>query len=260
MHYQPFRFGIATGSAHSRAEWVSKARRAEELGYQTLVLADHLSTGLAPLSALAIAAEATTRLRIGSLVFNNDFRHPALLAREAATLDLLSNGRFEFGLGAGYLPEDYTQLGLAFDAPGTRISRLEEAVQLIVRLWTEESVTFAGTSHTLTEMQGKPKPLQRPYPPLYIGGTARRMLSLAARYADIVGIGFAAWGEQAGSVTLEAIAQKVAWVREAAGPRFEQLELSFTLFHLVITESTGHREGERSVSAAALSRQSAFHV
>ena len=100
------------------------------------------ATGLAPLSALLVAAEATILLRIGSLVFCNDFRHPALLAREAATLDLLSDGRFEFGLGAGYLPDDYTQLGLAFDTPGTRISRLEEAIQLIVRLWTEEFVTF----------------------------------------------------------------------------------------------------------------------
>jgi len=263
VHSRPFRFGVATGSARSRAEWVSRARRAEFLGYATLVVADHLSTGLAPLSALAIAAEATTSLRIGSLVFCNDFRHPALLAREVATLDLLSDGRFEFGLGAGYLPDDYTQLGSAFDAPGTRISRLEEAIQLIGRLWTEESVPFAGTYYTLKEMQGKPKPLQRPYPPLYIGGTAKCMLSLAARYADIVGIGFAAWGEQASSVTPEAIAQKVAWVREAAGQRFEQLELSFTVFHLAITESTRHREGERSVSPspnAAPSAQSAFHV
>jgi probable F420-dependent oxidoreductase len=256
VHYRPFRFGVATGSAHSRAEWVSRARRAEDLGYATLVVADHLSTGLAPLSALAVAAGATTRLRIGSLVFCNDFRHPALLAREAATLDLLSDGRFEFGLGAGYLSDDYTQLGLAYDAPGTRITRLEEAIQLIMRLWTEESVTFTGTSYTLKEMQGKPKPLQHPYPPLYIGGTAKRMLSLAARYANSVGIGFAAWGEQAGSVTSEAIAHKVAWVREAAGQRFEQLELSFTVFNLVITKSTRCREGERSVSSAT----SAFHV
>ena len=191
MHNRPFRFGVATGSARSHAEWAGRARRAEELGYATLVVADHLATGLAPLSALAVAAEATTSLRIGSLVFCNDFRHPALLAREAATLDLLSDGRFEFGLGAGYLPDDYTQLGLAFDTPGTRISRLEEAIQLIVRLWTEESVTFTGTSYTFTQMQGKPRPLQRPYPPLYIGGTAKRILSLAARYADSVGIGFA---------------------------------------------------------------------
>jgi probable F420-dependent oxidoreductase len=263
MHYRPFRFGVATGSARSHVEWIMRARRAEELGYETLVVADHLTTGLAPLSALAVAAEATTRLRIGSLVFCNDFRHPALLAREAATLDLLSDGRFEFGLGAGYLPDDYTQLGLAFDAPGIRISRLEEAIQLIVRFWTEEAVTFAGTFYTLKEMQGKPKPLQRPYPPLYIGGTAKRILSLAARHADIVGIGFAAWGEQASSVAPETIAQKVAWVREAAGQRFEQLELSFTVFHLVITESARTGVGERSVSPSpkeAPSGLSAFHV
>jgi probable F420-dependent oxidoreductase len=263
MSYRPFRFGVAAGNADSRAQWVSKARRAEELGYATLVVADHLTTGLGPLTALAVAAEATSRLRIGSLVFNNDLRHPALLAREAATLDLLSDGRFEFGLGAGYLPDDYTQLGLAFDAPGTRISRLEEAIQLIRRLWTEEAVTFAGTYYTLEEMHERPKPLQRPFPPLYMGGTAKRILSLAARYADIVGIGFAAWGEQAGSVTPEAIAQKVAWVREAAGQRYEQLELSFTLFRLVITDGTGQRDSEHSVSGApepALSAPSAFHA
>jgi len=133
MHYRPFRFGVATGSAHSRAEWESRARRAEELGYATLVVADHLTTGLAPLSALAVAAGATTRLRIGSLVFNNDFRHPALLAKEAATMDILSNGRFELGLGAGWHKGEYDAVGLSFDPPGVRARRFEEARAAFVR-------------------------------------------------------------------------------------------------------------------------------
>jgi probable F420-dependent oxidoreductase len=136
---KPFRFGLATGKGSSRTAWRDKARQAEDLGYDILLMPDHVTTDLAPIAALAAAAETTSTLRIGSLVFDNDFRHPALLAREAATLDLLSEGRFELGLGAGYELEDYTQTGIPFDPPAVRVSRLEEALLIIQRFFTQEA-------------------------------------------------------------------------------------------------------------------------
>src|SRR5260370_14881650 len=167
MH-RPFRFGVISGNALSRAEWIAKARKAEELGYTTLLVPDHITVGIAPLTALAVAAQATTSLRVGSLVFCNSFRHPALLAKEVATLDLLSEGRFELGLGAGQLPADYTQTGIPLDATCIRISRLEEALHLMKQVFTGETVNFSGTYYTITEMQGKPIPIQRPHPPIYV--------------------------------------------------------------------------------------------
>src|SRR5215211_3183641 len=147
---RPFRFGVVSGNAASHAEWVSTARKAEELGYAILLVPDHIVIGIAPLTALAVAAEATSTLRIGSLVLGNDFRHPAWLAKEAATLDLLSDGRFELGMGAGYLPADYAQTGLPFDPPRTRIDRLDEALDIVTQLFTDKPVTLSGTHYTVT--------------------------------------------------------------------------------------------------------------
>src|SRR5215813_11953932 len=140
---RPFRFGVVSVMTRSQTEWMAKVQKAEALGYSTWLVPDHLYTGIAPLAALGVAAGVTTTLRIGSLVFCNDFRHPALLAKEAATLDLLSNGRFELGLGAGYLLADYTQIGLAFESPGTRLARLTEALDIMKRLFEEEAVNVA---------------------------------------------------------------------------------------------------------------------
>lgn len=232
---RPFRFGVVTGNALSHAEWIAKARKAEQLGYATLLVPDHITIGIAPLVALAIAAEATTSLRIGSLVFCNDFRHPALLAKEAATLDLLSDGRFELGMGAGYLPADYTQTGIPFESLATRASRLEEALRIMELLFTGETVNFSGTYYNITGMQGRPKPVQKPHPPVHLGGIGKRLLSIAAQRADGIGIGFTVWRGEVTEVKPEDIAQKVAWVREAAGERFEHLELGYTVFHTVLT-------------------------
>jgi probable F420-dependent oxidoreductase len=239
--FRPFRFGVVSVMARSQSEWIANVQKAEALGYSTWLVPDHLYTDIAPLTALGVAAGVTTTLRIGSLVFCNDFRHPALLAKEAATLDLLSNGRFEFGLGAGYLLADYTQIGLAFEPPGTRIARLTEALELMKRLFTEETVDFAGTYYTVTQLQGKPKPVQHPHPPIFLGASGKRLLSLGAKHADSLGIGFNPWKRERTEVTPEEIAQKVAWVREAAGERFAQLELGYTVFHLVLTD--GKAEG-----------------
>src|SRR6266568_927157 len=158
MH-RPFRFGVVTAYAPSHTAWITTARRIEELGYATLLMPDRPSIGgLAPFTALAAAAEATTSLRMGSYVFCNDYRHPVLFAREAATLDLLSEGRFELGLGAGVGPSEFQQMGMPFANAGTRVGHLEEALQMMKHLFTQETVNFTGKYYTITEMKGYPRP------------------------------------------------------------------------------------------------------
>jgi probable F420-dependent oxidoreductase len=233
---RPFRFGVVTGTAASATEWVSKARRAEALGYAILLVPDHIVIGIAPLTALAVAAASTTSLRVGSLVLGNDFRHPAWLAKEAATLDLLSDGRFELGLGAGYLPADYAQTGLALDPPGTRIGRLDEALQIVDQLLSDQPVSFVGAHYTISGLRGRPMPMQRPRPPIFVGGTGRRLLSVAARRADSIGVGFTVWRTEVTDVKPEEIERKVDWIRRAAGDRFEHLELGYTVFQAVVSD------------------------
>lgn len=231
-----FRFGILTGGAASRTAWIDKARQAESLGYSTLLIDDHLYNTFALLTALVSAADATTSLRVGSLVFGNDFRHPAVLAKEAATLDVLTDGRFELGLGTGYGRDDYEQLGIALQSPGIRVSRFEEAVRIIKGLFADEAVTYEGKYYTIRNLNGLPKPCQKPHPPLLLGGGSKRILSFAAQEANIVGINLktsAEGGLDFSSVTPEATEQKVAWVREAAGTRFSDLELNILVFPIV---------------------------
>jgi probable F420-dependent oxidoreductase len=236
MH-RPFRFGVVTAFAPSGAAWVATARKVEELGYSTLLMPDRTTVGtLAPFSALAFAAGSTTKLRVGSYVFANDFRHPVILAREAVTLDLLSNGRFELGLGSGVGPSDFQQMGLPFVDAGTRVGHLAEAVQIVKHLFTEETVNFTGKYYTLADMKGYPRPAQKPHPPLLIAAAGERMLKLAAREADVIAIGskISAQGRDPSDPPLE---QKIAWIKEAAGERFADLELSQTIYDLEITDS-----------------------
>jgi probable F420-dependent oxidoreductase len=205
---------------------VATARRSEDLGYEALLVPDHLGRQLSPIAALSAAAAATSRLRIGSYVFANDFRHPLMLAREAATLDLLSGGRFELGLGAGWRTDDYRQLGYDYAPPGRRIDRLEEAIVLVKRLLAGERVTHAGKHYRLDRAAVAPRPIQRPHPPIIMGGGGPRMLRLAAREADIVGLipQFNARGRPILTDVTEAAAErKVETVRKAAGDRFERL-------------------------------------
>ncbi len=233
----PFRFGLVAGYAPSHAAWTTTARRAEELGYSTLLLPDRTTAGLlAPLTALAIAAEATTTLRVGSYVFSNEYRHPVVLAREAATLDLLSAGRFELGLGAGVSAPEFEQMGIPFASAGTRVGHLEENLQIMKRLFTEETINFSGQYHTLTDMKGYPKPAQKPHMPILVAGTGERMLKLAAREANIVAVGakITRSGADPTDATLE---QKIAWIQAAARERFPDLELSQTIYDLHITDS-----------------------
>ncbi len=227
MH--PFRFAVSASWAPTGEAWVGFARRAEDLGYSVLLMPDHLGRQLSPIAALAAAATATSRLRVGSFVFANDYRHPLVLAREAATLDLLSGGRFELGLGAGWAAEDYRRLGADYDPPAVRVERLIESVGLLKRLLAGETVDHAGRHYRLHGARLAPTPIQRPRPPLMIGGGGPRMLRLAAREADIVGLlpQFDARGRPIiRQATEGATARKVALLREAAGSRFEALELN----------------------------------
>lgn len=236
----PFRFGLQASSAGSRAEWVDLARRAEDLGYATLTCADHLDDQFATTPALMAAADATTTLRIGALVYANDYHHPVLLAKEAATLDLLSDGRLELGMGAGWLPGDYAGAGIPFDAAGTRIDRLAEAVTVVKGLLGDEPCRFAGSFYTV-DMPGTPKPVQRPHPPLLLGGGGRKMLTLAGREADIIGLNVdmrsGSIGESSGpSATAEATDEKLGWIRAAAGDRFDSIELQVRIHLALVTD------------------------
>lgn len=217
-----FRFGVITNSAPDARSWRERARRAEGLGYTSLLMPDHFQPQWSPLVALAVAAEATERLAVGTLVFCNDYRHPLVLAREIATLDQVSGGRVEFGLGAGWKQVDYDATGLACDSPGTRIARMGEALQIMKALWSSEApVDFAGRHYRLRGALGTPRPVSRPHPRICIGGGGRRILSLAAREADIVSLNATLRGGRLGAgegftATASAFDEKIAWVREAA--------------------------------------------
>ncbi len=220
---------VHTGRGELVEDWVAHARRAEQLGYAAIYLTDHLGGQLSPITAMATAAAVTRTIRIGSYVFANDFRHPLILAREAATLDRLSGGRLELGLGAGWMRSDYRQLGMPYERPSVRIDRLQEALGIIRRLLAGETVSHDGPHYHLDRATVGPRPVQRPHPPMMLGGGGPRLLRLAAREAQIVGL--APQMTAAGRPMLRAAADgavegRVAVVREAAGERFDQLELN----------------------------------
>lgn len=238
---RPFRFSIQASAPRPAAEWREIGRRAEDLGYSALSVADHLDAEMAPLVALAVTAEATRDLRLTTLVLGNDFRHPLFLAKQAATLDLLSDGRLELGLGAGWKTSDYEQSGIPLETPGVRIARLSEAVQILKQCFGEGLFDFDGKYYTVRNHDGQPTCLQSPYPPILLAGGGRKMLTLAATEADIVGINanMAAGviDDRAGaSATVEATDEKLSWIREAAGSRFDEIELQTRVHMAQITD------------------------
>lgn len=236
---RPFRFGVTTASAGSRREWLEKARRLEALGYSTITIPDHFPDTFSTAPALMAAADATEHLRLASWVFCNDFRHPALLYKDAATLDLLSDGRFELGIGAGWLKSEYDQTGISFDPPGVRVARMEEAVRIVKGLAAEGPFDFTGEYYRIAGLEGAPKPVQKPHPPLYIGGGGKRLISFAAQAADIVGLAPKALpdgGLDVLDVTAEAVRRKVGWVREAAASASRDPELNILIFVLEVTD------------------------
>jgi len=237
--------------ASSGAELAEQARRIEDMGASTLLLSDHFWDVLAPIPAALAVANATTTLRVGTNVLGNDFRHPVMLAKEAATVDVLSGGRFELGLGAGWMADDYAQAGMTMDSPGTRIDRMEEAVAVLRGLFGAETFDFEGKHYTVRGLDGMPKPLQKNGPPILIGGGGKKLLGIAARCADIVGINPVARSgthdvETDNDATAEATDRKVEWVRRAAGDRFDELELSMNAYLAVCTEERGASERLKS--------------
>jgi probable F420-dependent oxidoreductase len=234
--------------------WKDKARQVETLGYAALYLPDHFTDQLGPIAALMAAADATTRLRVGSLVFDNDYRHPVVLAKEAATLDVLSDGRFDLGLGAGWMATDYEQAGIPYDSPGTRISRMKEGLKIIKGMFAGEPFTFSGEHYQVKGIQGSPRPVQKPHPPILLGGGGHRMLNLAAREADIVNVNFDLREGQVNRDLVrtglaEATDEKLRWIREAASDRLDSIELSVTIFLANITDD---RESVATVMAAGV--------
>jgi len=233
---KPFRFGVQVGQPPaSGAAWRDFVRKVEDTGFSTFFMPDHFGEELAPLPAIAMAAAHTTTLRIGSLVFDNDYKHPAILAKEAATVDLLSDGRLELGIGAGWMRVDYDMLGLPYDPPAVRVDRFEEALHIIRQCFTGEQFTYHGEHYRVTDYTGYPKPRQEGGPALLIGGGGKRVLSIAAREADIVGINpNLRAGEIGRDATLDSMKertdQKVQWVREAAGGRLGEIEVQMRFF------------------------------
>jgi probable F420-dependent oxidoreductase len=221
--------------------WVDLARRSEGNGYSCLTMPDHFDDQLAPVPALMTAANVTTTLRVGALVWDNDYKHPAVLAKELATMDVLSDGRLELGIGAGWMISDYEQMGIPYDSAKVRIDRFVEGLKVIKGAMAEGPFSFSGDHYTITNYNGTPKPVQAPCPPILIGGGGKRVLSIAAREADIVGINATMSAGVVGlhtfsTMTAEVVDEKVAIVREAAGARFNDIELNVRAFLVNITD------------------------
>jgi probable F420-dependent oxidoreductase len=240
---RPFRFGVQLHELPA-GDWRDRVRRIEELGYSTIFWPDHFGPQWEPVAALAAVAAATERIRVGSLVYDIDYRHPVVLAKAAATIHLLSGGRSEFGIGAGWMESDYQEAGIPFDRPGLRIQRLEEALEIIRGMWTEEKTSFTGKQYQIQEAQRAANLPEDSVPPILIGGGGPRLLRLAGRQADIVGISAMVdqgkvVPETARNVTADRVLEKIAWVREAAeqagrGP--EDIEFSTLTFVCAVTD------------------------
>jgi probable F420-dependent oxidoreductase len=237
--HRGFRFGVQVSKETSAKGWAELARRTEAAGYEVLTMPDHFTDQLAPVPALMAAASATTTLRVGALVFDNDYKHPVVLAKELATIDLLSDGRLDIGLGAGWMISDYEEAGMPYDSPKVRIDRFIEGVAVIRGAMAEGAFSFSGDHYTITNYNGQPKPIQA-RPPLLIGGGGKRVLSYAAREADIIGInGTLTAGvvgpEALSTMTAESVDEKVAIVAAAGAHRINDIEMNIRTFFVKVT-------------------------
>jgi probable F420-dependent oxidoreductase len=241
MPIRPFRFGVQASKAPDRASWVDVAKRCEDRGYSVLTMPDHFDDQLAPVPALMTAADATSTLRVGALVWDNDYKHPLVLAKELATMDLLSEGRLEIGIGAGWMMTDYEQAGMPYDRPGVRIDRFVEGLAIIKGLMSPDVFSYTGQHYTITEHNGTPKSVQRPHPPILIGGGGKRVLTIAAREADIIGVNASMHAgvvgpEAIATMTAEAVDEKVAIICDAAGSRLDAIEMNVRAFMVNVTD------------------------
>lgn len=243
MNARQFRFAVEVHGPLDGSTWADTVRELEALGYSTLFVPDHFDEGLGPIAAMATAAVLTTTLNVGTLVFDCDYRHPAVLARELASIDVLSAGRLEVGLGAGWKKLDYDRSGIPMDAPKVRVDRMIEHTKVLKALFAGEPVTFAGEHYRITDMPGTPRPYTPGGPPFIIGGGQPRVLRFAGAIADIVGVNASI---HSGAIDTDAahdalpdrIDQKVAWLREGAGVRFDQIELNAWLSVAEVTDDT----------------------
>jgi probable F420-dependent oxidoreductase len=272
----PFRFGVVNDDTVSPEGWVEHVRDVEARGFATFLIRDHIlpdffGPQLAPLVALATAAAVTERLHVGTLVFSNDFRHPVFLAKEAATLDALSGGRFELGIGAGWLRSEYEAAGLQLDGAGARIERLDESLQILRGLLRGETVCHCGTHYTVSGIENYPAPVRQGGPPLLIGGGKPKMLRLAGRHADIVSVlttsvASGVVEDSPAERTPAEVERKLGWIREGAGDRYPQIELNLIPTLVVTTdrrraaEELVERRGWEGVTACDLLEMPSFLI
>jgi probable F420-dependent oxidoreductase len=237
----PFRFGVQLSGLASAPTWRNRARQIEDLGYSCATMPDHFTPQLAPIPALQAIADATTTLRVGALVFDNDYKHPVVLAKELATMDLLSEGRVEAGLGAGWMATDYQQSGIPYDPPKVRVDRFEEAIAVLKGCFAPGPFSFEGDHYQIANYDATPKPIQALGPPLLIGGGGPRVLRIAAREADIIGINATLTAGEVGpeafaTMTAQAVDEKVAIVTAEAGNRMTDIEMNIRVFMTSITD------------------------
>jgi probable F420-dependent oxidoreductase len=257
----PFRLGVQAAIAPTMSAWRDQARMAEDLGYSTLYVSDHLDAQFGPLVAMTVAAEATSTLHVGFGVLNNDLRNPVVLAKEIATLGLAAEGRVEVGLGAGWLRSDYEEAGIEFDAPAVRVDRLAESLAVMKTLWSEGKATFAGTHYAVGDAHCDPRPASPPR--VIVGGGSRRILTVAAEHADTVGVNTSLasgqkGGDLASQATFDHFDRCLAWVREGAGERFSSIELQIMAFATKVVAS--RRAAVRTATMLGLPGEEALEL
>jgi probable F420-dependent oxidoreductase len=250
---RPFHFLADVGPIGTGPQLAADAKRAEQMGYHALVIPDHLLGQLSPVVTMATIAAATTTLRTSAFVLNNDLRHPAVLAQDLASIDVLSGGRLDVAIGAGWNRPEYDAIGLRFDPAPVRQARLAESITVLKGLFGGGEFSYAGEHYTITGYTAQPLTVQRPHPPFFIGGGGRRTLALAGREADIVGLAPRIMKNgkvDAASVTLAATREKIAWVREAAGERFQSLEFNIypSTWPVTVTDDL-HGEARRVIDS-----------
>jgi probable F420-dependent oxidoreductase len=238
--HRPFRFGVQASKTADASTWAMLARTVESLGYSTLTMPDHFTDQFAPVPALMAAADATETLRVGALVWDNDYRHPVVLAKELATLDVLSGGRLEIGVGAGWLATDYAQSGIPYDSSKVRVDRFEEGLAVLNGALSGEPFSFTGAHYTIADYAGSPRPVQLPRPPILIGAGGKRMLTIAAREADIIGINGTLTAGVVGpdaiaTMTAAAVDDRVEILHAVAGPRLADIEFNVRAFIVRVT-------------------------
>lgn len=255
MTLRKFRFG-AGGEGNKdeggARKFVKLAQTAEEYGFDTFAVPDHLGNQVGPIAALGALSQATSTIRLATSVLANGFRHPALLAKEATTIDVLSKGRLELGIGAGWMRDEFDKAGIPFESPGVRIRQLDESLTILDRLLRGETLDFDGEFYQIKGLEGTPRPRQGPRPPIAVGGGGPKMLALAAKHADIISVATGSTPDgqlRLSDMTMAKTIERVETIQAAAGDRFEEIELNWTIATIVVTDD---REATAEMALKAL--------